>query len=258
MPENQGGNPEKTRSRETSADSMNPPEGVFSVPVDFPVRSQVPPVCDNADGNNYEQESLTKIVVRRVRAEPDKPVYHLSRGRDIIYSLSETVRFLSIAFVIAILFVVFVAQRNDVNGPSMETTLHKNGIVIVEMVSKYFAAPKRGEIMTVNATGLPGYTKKEEIIKRVIGLPGETVSIKDGRVYINGSLLDEPYLDDGVVTEITGSENNNITLGKDEYYFLGDNRGVSEDSRIIGPVARNRIKAHVIFKIYPFNDMGIL
>lgn len=258
MLENQGGIPEKTSSNETSAEAMNPPEEVFSIAPEFPALSQVPPVCDNADRDNYGQEPLTKIVVHRVRAEPDKPVYNLKRGRDFLFSLSDTVRFLSIGFVIAILFVVFVAQRNDVNGPSMETTLHKDGIVIVEMVSKYIAGPKRGDIMTINATGLPGYTKKEEIIKRVVGLPGETVSIKDGSVYINGVLLSEPYLDDGVVTEISGSENNNITLGKDEYYFLGDNRGVSEDSRILGPIVRSRIRAHVIIKIYPFNDMGIL
>jgi signal peptidase I len=208
------------------------------------------------------EETLTNLVIRRVRTEPPEvlPAAHKEKG--FLYSLLDTARFVSLGLIIGILLVVFVVQRNDVYGPSMEPNLHENDAVFVEMISKYFTTPERGNIMTINATGLPGYSKKEKIIKRLIGLPGETVTIKDGKVYINGVLLDEPYLAANVPTNINenGAANgyDNITLGPDQYYFMGDNRGASLDSRVLGPISFDRIKAHVIAKIYPFDDMGLL
>jgi len=209
-----------------------------------------------------QNEPLTNLVIRRVRTEPVDVIPPAPKDRGFLYSLLDTARFISLGLVIGILLVVFVVQRNDVYGPSMEPNLHEKDAVFVEMISRYFTTPERGDIMTINATGMPGYTKKEKIIKRVIGLPGETVTIKDGSVFINGVLLDEPYLADNVPTYINNdgaaSGYDNITLGKDEYFFMGDNRGASLDSRVIGPVPASRIKAHVIAKIYPFNDMGLL
>jgi len=202
------------------------------------------------------------IIVRRIRTHQAEPVSRDLLARRVMYIVMEIARNLSIAFVAAMLLVVFVIQRNNVNGPSMEPNLYNSDSVIVEMISKYFTTPQRGDIMTVNATGLPGYTETDAIVKRVIGLPGETVTISDGLVYINGVLLDEPYLGDDVQTIVDDSGiargNNNITLGEGEYYFMGDNRGVSLDSRVMGPITTSRIKSHVIAKIYPFNDMGFL
>jgi len=209
-----------------------------------------------------QSELPSKLVVRRVRTSPVEVMPRGPRDRGLLYSLLDTARFISLGLVIGILLVVFVVQRNDVFGPSMEPNLHEKDAVFVEMISKYFIAPERGNIMTVNATGIPGYSKPEKIIKRVIGLPGETVTIKDGCVYINGVLLDEPYLADNVPTYIndSGVANgyDNITLGENEYYFMGDNRGASLDSRVLGPIPISRIKAHVIAKIYPFDDIGLL
>ena len=185
-----------------------------------------------------------------------------SKKRSLIRSLLDTLRFVFFGLIIGILLVEFVVQRDDVFGSSMEPNLHSGDAVFVEMVSKYFTTPKRGEIMTIDATGMPNYDKKERIIKRVIGLPGETVTIKDSSVYINGVLLNEPYLDPNVPTlasELgTAGGYDNITLGKDEYYFMGDNRGASLDSRAIGPVPSSRIKAHVFFKILPISDAELL
>jgi len=210
----------------------------------------------------YPEEELSSLVIRRVRTEPPEVLPPAPKDKGFLYSLLDTARFVSLGLIIGILLVVFVVQRNDVYGPSMEPNLHENDAVFVEMISKYFETPQRGNIMTINATGLPGYTKKEKIIKRLIGLPGETVTIKDGSVFINGVLLDEPYLADNVPTNINdngaASGYDNITLGPDQYYFMGDNRGASLDSRVLGPISIDRIKAHVIAKIYPFNDMGLL
>lgn len=227
-----------------------------------PGLTEVPPLEEDTGIAQYPEEQLTSLVIRRVRTEPPEVLPPAPKDKGFLYSLLDTARFVSLGLVIGILLVVFVVQRNDVYGPSMEPNLHENDAVFVEMISKYFTTPERGNIMTINATGLPGYTKKEKIIKRLIGLPGETVTIKDGSVYINGVLLDEPYLADNVPTNINdngaASGYDNITLGPDQYYFMGDNRGASLDSRVLGPISFDRIKAHVIAKIYPFDDMGLL
>ena len=224
--------------------------------------TDVPPLEEDPGIEQYPDEQPTNFVIRRVRTEPPEVLPPAPKDKGFLYSLLDTARFVSLGLVIGILLVVFVVQRNDVYGPSMEPNLHEKDAVFVEMVSKYFTTPERGTIMTINATGLPGYNKKEKIIKRLIGLPGETVTIKDGSVYINGVLLDEPYLADNVPTNINdngaASGYDNITLGPDQYYFMGDNRGASLDSRVLGPISFDRIKAHVIAKIYPFDDMGLL
>lgn len=201
------------------------------------------------------------LVIRRVRTDAPDPQLPPVKQKGFLYSLLDTVRFISLGLVIGILLVIFVIQRNDVYGESMAPTLHENDAVFVEMVSHYFAPYSRGSIVTIDADGLPGYNKKDKIIKRVVGLPGETVEIKDGGVYINGTLLDEPYLADGVPTNVTEesiSEGfNKVTLGPHEYYCMGDNRGASLDSRILGPIPDSRIKAHVIARVYPFNEMAL-
>ena len=214
------------------------------------------------DTQRYPEEPLSNLVIRRVRTEPPEVLPPAPKDKGFLYSLLDTARFVSLGLIIGILLVVFVVQRNDVYGPSMEPNLHENDAVFVEMITKHFTTPERGKIMTIDATGLPGYTKKEKIIKRLIGLPGETVTIKDGSVYINGILLDEPYVADNIPTNINdngaASGYDNITLGPDQYFFMGDNRGASLDSRVLGPISIDRIKAHVIAKIYPFDDMGLL
>lgn len=229
------------------------------------------PEDESLQNESSQNESLTdednsdlpsQFIVRRVRTETEETAARPSKDRGLMYSLLDTLRFISLGLVIGILLVVFVVQRNDVFGPSMEPTLQENNAVFVEMISKYFTPPARGSIVTINATGLTGYNKTEKIIKRIIGLPGETVTIKDGSVYINGNLLDEPYLADNVPTYI--NENgvadgyDNITLGPDQYYVMGDNRGASLDSRVLGPISISRIKAHVLARIYPFNEIGLL
>jgi len=238
---------EETASRETVIPSEIAAYGETGAAVSYPVKQ------------DELEEFPSKIVVRRVRTEPVEVLPGAPKDKGLLYSLLDTLRFISLGLVIGILLVVFVVQRNDVYGPSMEPTLHEKDAVFVEMVSKYFTTPERGDIMTIDATGLPGYTKKEKIIKRLIGLPGETVTIKDGSVYINGTLLDEPYLADNVPTYMndTGAASGygDITLGTDEYFFMGDNRGASLDSRVLGPITTSRIKANVIAKIYPFDEI---
>jgi signal peptidase I len=211
----------------------------------------------------FEGEFVTDVSnlqVRRVGVDADSPEKKTA-PQGFLFSLMDTVRFICLGLLIGILLVVFVVQRNDVYGSSMEPTLHNSDAVFVEMISKYFKSYDRGDIVTIDAVGMDGYDGKEKIIKRVIGLPGETVTISDGLVYIDGVQLDEPYLIPGVMTYVTIDGANNgydqITLGENQYYCMGDNRGASNDSRRIGPIDEKLIKSHVIARIFPMDDMKI-
>lgn len=161
-----------------------------------------------------------------------------------------------IAFVLVLTWVIitFVGQRTRVDGRSMMNTLHDGDNLIVEKLSYRFSDPKRFDIIVFPPTG-----KKEYYIKRIIGLPGETVQIdENGNIYINGELLEENY---GAETiQNPGRAINPITLGDDEYFVMGDNRNNSKDSRSeeVGNVKRSQIIGRAWLRIWPLNKFGLL
>ena len=161
-----------------------------------------------------------------------------------------------IAFVLVLTWVIitFVGQRTRVDGRSMMNTLHDGDNLIVEKLSYRFSDPKRFDIIVFPPTG-----KKEYYIKRIIGLPGETVQIdENGNIYINGELLKENY---GAETiQNPGRAANPITLSDDEYFVMGDNRNNSKDSRSeeVGNVKRSQIIGRAWLRIWPLNKFGLL
>lgn len=159
-----------------------------------------------------------------------------------------------IVILASVLLTVFVIQKNIVQGPSMEPTLDDGDQVFVEKVSKYFSI-KRGDIITIEQTD--PLHPEIFLIKRIIGLPGEKVEIKDGHVYLNDKLFDEPYISDIIETAIDPRYDEAVVvLQDDEYYVLGDNRPISKDSRRIGPVHKDQIIGKVLFQFYPFDEFG--
>ena len=161
-----------------------------------------------------------------------------------------------IGFVLVLTWVIitFVGQRTRVDGRSMENTLHNGDNLIVEKLSYRFSDPKRFDIIVFPPTG-----KKEYYIKRIIGLPGETVQIdEDGNIYINGELLEENYGKETI--QNPGRAAQPITLGDDEYFVMGDNRNNSEDSRFadVGLVKSDYIEGKVWFVISPSEHRGLL
>ena len=161
-----------------------------------------------------------------------------------------------ILFVVALTYVIitFVGQRTRVDGRSMENTLHNGDNLIVEKLSYRFSDPKRFDIIVFPPTG-----KKEYYIKRIIGLPGETVQIdEDGNIYINGELLEENYGKETI--QNPGRAAQPITLGDDEYFVMGDNRNNSKDSRSeeVGNVKRSQIIGRAWLRIGPLNQFGLL
>ena len=151
--------------------------------------------------------------------------------------------------------ITFVAQRTDVNGTSMVPTLEDGDQLICDKISYRFRDPERFDIIIFPYQ----YQKNTYFIKRVIGLPGETVRIDyDGNIYINGEILNEKY---GLEkTAYPGIAEQEITLGDDEYFVLGDNRNVSEDSRYpdVGLIKRKDIIGRAWLRIYPFSKFGLI
>lgn len=191
-----------------------------------------------------------------------------SSSNEVIKEILSWVRTIAIGVLIGVFLVVFVIQKDNVYGDSMNPTLENGDMVYTEKISTYFHSYERGDIVILDGEGMENYDRDEYLIKRVIGLPGETVRIADGNVYIKevGSdefmLLNEPYLVDGVQTLMMnlGIEKgyDEITLGENEYYCLGDNRPVSKDSRILGPFTEDRIKGTAVICVYPFDHFGII
>jgi signal peptidase I len=174
--------------------------------------------------------------------------------RKIIKELAGWLVYIVIVVIIAWGFVTFVAQRTQVSGASMETTLSDGDQLIVDKISYQFREPERFEIIVFPYQ----YEAGTYYIKRIIGLPGETVQILDGSVYINGEKLEEHYGNE--VMEEAGIAAEPVTLGVDEYFVLGDNRNQSEDSRFadMGNVKLEDIEGKVWAVLSPSDHRGLV
>lgn len=153
--------------------------------------------------------------------------------------------------------VTFVGQRTEVEGASMETTLYDGDNLIVDKISYRFRDPQRFDIIVFPFK----YQENTFYIKRIIGLPGETVQIDDkGVIYINGEVLEESYGREVIRADNVGIAAEPIKLGEDEYFVMGDNRNNSTDSRtsIVSNIKRDDIVGRAWLRIWPFSEFGIL
>lgn len=155
------------------------------------------------------------------------------------------------------LVITFVGQRTEVEGASMGNTLHNGDNLIVDKLSYRFCDPERFDIIVFPFQ----YQTNTYYIKRIIGLPGETVQImEDGSIYINGEKLEEAYGREVIQPETIGRAAEPIVLGEDEYFVMGDNRNNSSDSRtdIVGNIKREDIIGKAWLRIWPLSDFGVL
>ena len=175
-----------------------------------------------------------------------------SRTKEII----STVAYIVAVVLIVFLILKFVGQRTVVNGDSMCNTLQDGQSLIMDKISYRFQDPKRYDIVIF--PGVEEYGERPYYIKRVIGLPGETIQIIDGKVNINGKILKDDIYGITDYIDIAGIAESPITLKDDEYFCLGDNRPVSRDSRFeeVGPVTKDEIIGKVWIRIWPINEFG--
>ncbi|MGI6776559.1 MAG: signal peptidase I [Acetivibrionales bacterium] len=176
------------------------------------------------------------------------------------------------AVLIAILIRGFIFEPVEVDGVSMENTLHDRQRLIVYKLGYFFGEPKTGDIIVLKVhSGLSGFfqflgktpiinkaipdLQEIDYIKRVIGVPGDSIDIKNGKVYVNGNELNEPY-----AKGITNSYSTGFPLKVEEnkVFVLGDNRQNSHDSRHIGLIDYADIKGKAVFRIWPFKDIGLI
>ena len=184
------------------------------------------------------------------------------------YEIFDWLRTICIGVLAGIFIVVFLVQRDNVSGDSMVPTLNSGDVVFAQKISTYVKNYKRGDIVILDGSDMEGYTSPEYLIKRVVGLPGETIRIKDGNVYIKPAdstdffLLQENYLPTGTMTYVmdTGLKKgyDEVTLADNEYFCMGDNRPVSNDSRNLGPFTVNRIKGVAVIRVFPLNEIKVL
>jgi signal peptidase I len=152
------------------------------------------------------------------------------------------------AVVIALFINLFLAQATQVLGQSMEPTLHSAQRVVIEKITYRFHGPRRGDIVVIDSPH-----QSEMLIKRVVGLPGETVEVRGGRVYVDGELLEEPWM-----VKPGGGNYGPRTVPPLHVFVLGDNRGASNDSRSFGPVAIEDIVGHAWISYWPPEDIGFV
>ncbi len=169
--------------------------------------------------------------------------------------LKEITKFTLIALAIIIPLRMFIAQPFIVNGASMDPTFKTGQYLIVDQVSYRFEDPKRQDVIILRYPRDPSTF----FIKRIIGLPGETVTLKSGiptitnKEHPEGITLDETYID----PEHRSSDSFSIKLGSTEYFVMGDNRAESSDSRIWGPLERNMIIGRPLVRLLPLSKTAI-
>ncbi|MFP4497229.1 MAG: signal peptidase I [Vulcanimicrobiota bacterium] len=175
-----------------------------------------------------------------------------SRARIKIYSRQalEFIIYIFQVLIISLIIINFIGRVSVVQGSSMVPSLHTNNRIVVNLLAYKFSQPERGDIIIFQCPVNP----EKDYIKRVIGLSGETLEIKEGMVYINEQLLDEYYLDYS-----DGRENiEAITIPDDSIYVMGDNRLNSEDSRFWGPLEKKLIKGKAQLIFWPPEKFFIL
>ncbi len=177
------------------------------------------------------------------------PLIKGEKKKTVFREIVSWVMTIVIAVALALFIRTFIFEPVRVDGSSMNYTLLDNEYMIVTKYDYWLGEPERFDVVICHYPG----RGRTNFVKRLVGLPGDTVSMLNGTLYVNGESIDEPY--------ITNHANYNmeaVTLGENEYFVLGDNRSSSNDSHIIGPLSRDQIKGHVRLVVFPFSQFRVI
>lgn len=161
----------------------------------------------------------------------------------------ELLKTIAIVFVLAFIIRYFLIQPFIIEGSSMEPTYHDKQLILIDKISYRISAPKRGDVVVFESP----QNHAIYYIKRIIGLPGDEVTIKNGSVFVNGKQIEENYLARGQKTTVEGMSSAELDqkVGKDQYFVMGDNRDRSSDSREWGLLDKELIAGKLLVVIYP-------
>jgi signal peptidase I len=175
-----------------------------------------------------------------------------ARWRGCLIEIVETV-----LLTVVIFFLVqhFVAQPYRIYQVSMEHTLEPDQMVLVDKLTPIFSDYKRGDVIVFSPPSGYQDQQNDPFIKRVIGLPGDLVQIRDDGVYVNGVKLNEPYVYDGQPTTPRNDQSSWV-VPAGEYFVMGDHREESEDSRVFGPIPRSTVIGRALVRYWPLADLG--
>lgn len=186
------------------------------------------------------------------------------------YELFSTLGILAAALLVALFIIAFVFRSYQVDGPSMETTLHNTDKLIIWKVPRSWAnlthhpyIPNRGDVIVFTESGLSqfGQQDSKQLIKRVIGLPGERIVVKDGKYTVYNKQYPSGFNPDTTLpygTHIpTTSGNIDLVLGKNQLFVSGDNRPDSLDSRTFGPINADQIVGKLILRVFPISQAKV-
>lgn len=222
--------------------------------------------------DNQSKERVSTVAYDG--SDPTTGVYPTARStrRERIKSGLSTIGILLLAPLIAVLLIAFVFQSYQVDGPSMEETLHNGDRLIVWKLPRTVArvtgnayVPNRGDIIILNESGLSSYnggSDTKQLVKRVIGLPGDHIVIKNNEITIynaenpDGFKPDAtlPYGANGAIPPTPGNEYVDVTLSKNQLFVCGDNRPNSLDSRTFGPISTDQVVGKLVARILPLNQ----
>jgi signal peptidase I len=195
---------------------------------------------DKEHMNDENTDNEHNAHEQKERADTDAP-----KKNSVLAEILSWVKPLAIAVVAALIVRTFIFTPAIVKGTSMDDTLQTGQVMAVVKASYLVGSPQRGQVVFCR---YPGW--QEDCVKRVIGLPGERVSIIDSVVYIDGVPLDEPYL-----SRPQTGDYPEIVVPEGQYFVMGDNRGVSLDSRSIGPLNESQIEGHCMAVFWPLSEI---
>lgn len=205
---------------------------------------------NEGNSDNIESKKKSKKKSRKKSKKDVKP-----EEINIVKELLSLIVYIGIVVIACFLIITYVGCRSLVDGTSMEPTLQNEDNIWVDKLSYTFGDPERFDVIVFY------YDEETTYIKRIIGLPGETVRIdQNGNIFINDLLLKEDYGKERIFPSNIGRASQTILLGNDEYFVLGDNRNNSQDSRLssVGNVHRDDILGKAVFRIYPLRTMGVV
>lgn len=164
-----------------------------------------------------------------------------------------------IALSIFLVVYLFLMQPHQVNGQSMVPTFESGEYVLTDKISYKIGVPQRGDVIVFHAPEAANCPKGTgcDFIKRILGLPGDIIEVKDDAIWVNGTKANEPYIPDSFET-LPGAytKGRAVQLGPNEYFVAGDNRPYSSDSRAWGPITYNEIVGRAFFRYWPMDKVG--